>query len=304
MVVFYFLNIKLLMISIKNSESLVTSLEERIRGFQWQAQQKNTLGNHFFLIADHFLTHASKIRSIEDIWSDPKIKEFALAASSLSKKSLTHIDQDNQKIIVSEIVNIEKLNDAKYLLELSRRYLLTCGDSLGGSMRNIVGQTAQKKFANLIDKKLNSKGYKSSISANGNGKIVEIIWSNLNGERKILFDKKVDFIGKNIDFIVLCKDYNKESFDNYIACGELKGGIDPAGADEHWKTARSALNRVKEQFVKNNYQCPPLFFIAAAIEISMAAEIFSCLNNRELKAAANLTNLAQVDELLDILIDL
>ena len=29
---------------------------------------------------------------------------------------------------------------------------------------------------------------------------------------------------------------------HYLACGELKGGIDPAGADEHWKTAGKALS--------------------------------------------------------------
>ena len=30
--------------------------------------------------------------------------------------------------------------------------------------------------------------------------------------------------------------------------GELKGGIDPAGADEHWKTGNSALVRIRKAF--------------------------------------------------------
>ncbi|HAJ78349.1 MAG TPA: hypothetical protein DCO75_01135, partial [Fibrobacteres bacterium] len=31
---------------------------------------------------------------------------------------------------------------------------------------------------------------------------------------------------------------------------ELKGGIDPAGADEHWKTAKTAIDRIVSAFKK------------------------------------------------------
>jgi len=41
-----------------------------------------------------------------------------------------------------------------------------------------------------------------------------------------------------------------QSPDLYIALGELKGGIDPARADEHWKTARTALQRIDDAFRK------------------------------------------------------
>jgi hypothetical protein len=75
----------------------------------------------------------------------------------------------------------------------------------------------------------------------------------------------------------------------YIAIGELKGGIDPAGADEHWKTARTALNRIQESFSKTGH-APYLFFIGAAIEVKMAAEIWSQLENGVLTNAANLTD--------------
>ena len=75
----------------------------------------------------------------------------------------------------------------------------------------------------------------------------------------------------------------------YIAIGELKGGIDPAGADEHWKTARTALNRIQESFAKTG-RVPYLFFIGAAIEVKMAAEIWSQLENGVLTNAANLTD--------------
>jgi type II restriction enzyme len=79
----------------------------------------------------------------------------------------------------------------------------------------------------------------------------------------------------------------------YIALGELKGGIDPAGADEHWKTARTALYRIQEAFSKKKLK-PHTFFIGAAIETKMAAEIWEMLEEGTLANAANLTDEDQV----------
>lgn len=79
----------------------------------------------------------------------------------------------------------------------------------------------------------------------------------------------------------------------YIALGELKGGIDPAGADEHWKTARTALDRIHTAFAKYN-QSPKTFFIGAAIEAKMASEIWSMLEAGKLDNAANLTDDHQI----------
>jgi type II restriction enzyme len=72
----------------------------------------------------------------------------------------------------------------------------------------------------------------------------------------------------------------------YLACGELKGGIDPAGADEHWKTAGSALARIRSRCGR---RCPRLFFAASAIEEAMAKEIYHQLRIGKLSHAANLT---------------
>lgn len=283
---------------------LVTTHAARIAGFQWQATQKATLGTQFFTIANHFANKASTITSIADIWNDPLLKEFALAASSLSKKSLNHISDVDQRLIVAGVINFSMLQTPSYVTDMQRRYLLTCGDSLGGSMRNIVGQTAQKKLADLIIVHLTNNRFTHSPVINGGGKHTEIHWTNPSGNRKIFFDKKVNFIGNNIDFIVLNGAYDKESPSDYIACGELKGGIDPAGADEHWKTARSALDRIRQQFLNRALNSPPLFFIAAAIENSMASEIFNYLTSNHLTAAANFTAQNQMDELVNTLINL
>jgi len=79
----------------------------------------------------------------------------------------------------------------------------------------------------------------------------------------------------------------------YIALGELKGGLDPAGADEHWKTASTALTRIREAFGKHKLK-PHTFFIGAAIEAKMAEEIWSLLKRGVLENAANLTDDDQI----------
>ena len=81
--------------------------------------------------------------------------------------------------------------------------------------------------------------------------------------------------------------------ESYIALGELKGGIDPAGADEHWKTAKAALERIRRSFfrVKQN---PHIFFIGAAIEKKMASEIWDELEQGILSNAANLNDDNQI----------
>jgi type II restriction enzyme len=43
------------------------------------------------------------------------------------------------------------------------------------------------------------------------------------------------------------------------AKGAKQGRIDPAGADEHWKTAHTALNRIREAFAKKKLK-PYTFF--------------------------------------------
>jgi len=76
----------------------------------------------------------------------------------------------------------------------------------------------------------------------------------------------------------------------------LKGGIDPAGADEHWKTARTALNRIQISFYDLGF-APNLVFIGAAIERKMAEEIWDSLKTGTLANAANLTDEIQLSSI-------
>ena len=70
--------------------------------------------------------------------------------------------------------------------------------------------------------------------------------------------------------------------------GELKGGIDPAGADEHWKTASTALQRIRSGLASKGIKLKTSF-IGAAIATNMANEIWEHLIAGDLDYEANLT---------------
>lgn len=206
--------------------------------------------------------------------------------------------------IIEATIDLQRLTDAAYVAELERRYLLTCGDALGGSMRNAIGQRAQNKLSEFVCNYLAEGQIQANIKRNTGGKITEISWRN----RTLAFDRTPRFIEKNIDFILMDAPRftaaTLEQPQRLIAFGELKGGIDPAGADEHWKTAKSALDHVRQVYADRQLASPSLFFVGAAIERSMAVEIFAQLINNALTAAANLHHPGQLAELTQILTDL
>lgn len=293
------------MYTVQKPADLVTVSAQTVAGFAWQAQQKAVLGAVYLQTADYFYQNANRISSVQDILNDPRLLDFALGACALSRKSLNYLDPAARLSMISQVIDISSLSNRQYLHSLERRYLLTCGDSVGGSMRNVIGQAAQNKLSDVIIQRLSQAGFACQYSTNpANTKVLTIDWTGNHGARRLVFDKKSPIVDKSIDFILLKNSLSLGIPADHIACGELKGGIDPAGADEHWKTARAALNRIELVFPKAGLSIPKLFFVGAAIEPAMAVEIFNRLITGEMYAAANLTNSAQLIELVDMLIQL
>ena len=197
-------------------------------------------------------------------------------------------------------------NGKQWKSEILYRYLLTRGDSLGGAMRNVTGALANQRFVEAVVKALRQRGAEGQFdtSRSNRGKVQRITWK----DRRLVFDRTSGIIGKNIDVILLrtsVPDATDKALlsaeDSYVACGELKGGIDPAGADEHWKTGRSALERIRRAF---SGPMPQLFFVAAAIAPSMAEEIFEELRCGTLDMAANLNKPSQLAAVASWLVNL
>lgn len=154
---------------------------------------------------------------------------------------------------------------------------------------------------NFFQKKIFSIGESDRIYTDENGRKrtnddenKALYWRKI-GDRTLFFNKTLPTIKKNVD-ICLYKCNYKEYDGQFriddtfaLAFAELKGGIDPAGADEHWKTANSSLNRIRRHFHSKGINVNTAF-IAAAIEKSMAQEIWEQLSDGTLNYAANLTN--------------
>lgn len=123
-----------------------------------------------------------------------------------------------------------------------------------------------------------------------------VYWQNADKHRILTYNLVVSQVNNNVDlclFNATPKTLDEKDPKSYIALGELKGGIDPAGADEHWKTAKSALERIRKAFARAK-QTPHTFFIGAAIEKKMASEIWDELQQGTLSNAANLNEDNQV----------
>jgi hypothetical protein len=262
-----------------------------------------------------------KTNNPQELLQRPVLRAGLVSTAGVSAKTAQYLTNEEIDRIVTGIINaIGNDRLPNFREEVFCRYLLTRGASLDGAMRNFVGAVAGAVLVAALLKALQDKhdptvyfakkkaGVKlpAAVQLVGTKKVQRIEWSN----RCLLFDKKPRMIGKSVDLILL--DSEKllvgpkvlmERADHYLACGELKGGIDPAGADEHWKTARAALDRINEKFVSHAKK-PAIFLVGAAIQTAMASEIFARLQDGRLTHAANLTVPEQVADLASWLVSL
>lgn len=297
---------------LKSSADLKTSYEAIRAGFVALALEKNRRATPMVDEARKLKAAASRAQAPNELMKMKEIRLGLLTAAGVSEKAANHLEEsDKDEAIAGLIGNFLEPAGGKFVEELVFRFLLTRGDTLGGSMRNVGGFMAQQKLTRAIisSLRLAGKPYRWLHSttqtwarapeddADVELSVKGLSWTNEKGPRTLLYNLTVPLVGNNIDLCLLNGDYaqiDKHGYDKpeiYIALGELKGGIDPAGADEHWKTARTALDRIHKAFKKYK---PATFFIGAAIETKMAKEIWTLLKNGTIDNAANLTDDNQI----------
>lgn len=300
---------------VQKASDLVTTHESHRNGFLEYALRKSKESIPYIDKAKALkLILEQKTKKPKDILKLDEIKASCYEAAGVSVKANNYLSDDDLNEILLEFIK-EFLEPAgkHYIDELIYRYLLTLGDALGGRMRNLVGSIANEKLTRFVISQLQvlklDFSYYNKISKTWlNAKdytidqvpeIRSIQWILKTKEkRQLIYNLTVPIVNKNIDLVVLnchTNSLNGEEFksliqnaSNYEIIGELKGGIDPAGADEHWKTANTALSRVRESFKKHKIDIP-LIFIGAAIETSMSKEIFDQYSKGEIANCANLT---------------
>ncbi|QWE27919.1 AvaI/BsoBI family type II restriction endonuclease [Polynucleobacter sp. AM-7D1] len=313
---------------INSSKDLETTHAATRSGFLEMALRKNREAAPYLDEARALHAIAQQYNGPEKLAKDPKVRGPLSEASGISSKANSYLsEKDIDEIIKEFITKFLAPAGEKFADEIVYRFLLAKGDSLGGRMRNIAGAIAGEKFtrfliANLRNSQIDfeyllkdsSRWQKASkVTQDDLISIKMIRWTNINGSgRQIIYNTKVPIVDKNIDitmfkkFVPITKPELKTflaSANNYLALGELKGGIDPAGADEHWKTANTALQRIRNSFNKAGNPVKT-FFVGGAIEASMAQEIFNQVQKLELSKAANLTNEDQLAALCGWLIEL
>lgn len=267
---------------------------------------------------------AAGASSPKDLLEIESIQPALRTASGISDKAGGHLLVDTQQEAIENLIQnfLDPAGD-DFVDELVFRFLLTKGDSLGGRMRNLAGQLAEQQFIRSLIATISVQGRdflwfdskaKKWIEGNDHDPVIElrargVSWTSRGRERTLLLNSTLRVLRKNVDLCLLdakSTDIQRgrgsssahHVLTRYLALGELKGGIDPAGADEHWKTANSALSRIQFAFGNEGHH-PDLFFIGAAIANSMAQEIYGQLASGRLTFAANLTNEEQLVDLCD-----
>ena len=303
---------------------LITAPEEIRAGFVALALERSRLATPFVEEARALKVSAMRAKHPNDLLEIEGIRTALLTAAGFSEKATNHTDETNKTAAIQGF--IEKFLEpagTNFVEELVYRFLLTRGDSLGGSMRNIAGKLAERKVNRAIISALtltettyqwlnaasNTWIDGTRDAANIELSLKALSWKKDKETRTLIYNRTIPLVGKNIDMCLLhctpdeVKPATYRIPKKFIAFGELKGGIDPAGADEHWKTAQTALTRIKDAFA-NESLSPDIFFIGAVIVDSMAQEIWNQLGDGTLKNAANLTNPDQVASLANWLVGL
>ena len=136
---------------LKSSKSLETTYEAVRAGFVALALEKNRRATPFVAQARALKSAASKAKTAADLLNIVEIQRGLITAAGVSDKATNHLqDSDKREAVVGLIKNFLEPAGVNFVEELVFRFLLTRGDTLGGSMRNVGGFMAQKKLTRAI----------------------------------------------------------------------------------------------------------------------------------------------------------
>jgi len=308
---------------VSTSQDLVTTREARREGFLSIALRRDVESTPYIEQGKALWSKLTlNTKRCDDILKMAELRPALLLAAGYSVKAQGNMDESDKRSQLKEFVKrVLRPCGKKYIDEIVYRYLLALGEQLGGRMKNVIGTMAREKLSRKIIAQLRIGGLKFAVHR-AKGKWIDgvdctlrdeeeakaIKWQNGEYSRMLVHNANIPGVSKNVDIVVFNRASDRvdapglapilSDQKNYVVMGELKGGIDPAGADEHWKTARAALDRIRATY-KKTY----IAFIGAAIEKAMADEIYTQLQSGLLDYAANLTNDNQLTAFCDWLVN-
>jgi type II restriction enzyme len=295
---------------IKSAGDLVTTTEATRAGFVALALEKNRKAAPLIAEARALKSAIAPLMRPAQLLDKAELQDALLTAAGVSDKSSRYFRGEGGKLAIREfIANFLEPAGADWREELVYRFLLTRGDALGGAMRNATGILAQRiviraliaqlsleKIPYFWQQKQNAWQQGDDL-ADAELDATALTWIKNGAPRALVFNLDVPQVLKNVDLVLLSTDARQFSNfriaigspEKHLALGELKGGVDPAGADEHWKTARTSLARIRDAYKTKNLK-PAIFFLGYAIVPDMATEIWNQLQDGTLANAANISN--------------
>jgi hypothetical protein len=194
-------------------ECLVTPYRETRAGFIALALEKNKKATPFVEEAKALKAIANKAVNPRDLLNLEQIQSSLLTASGISDKAKKHLkDEDKKEAILGLIDNFLEPAGNDFVDELVYRFLLTRGDSLGGSMRNLGGAIGEWKFTRILMSTLSVHGKefnyldsktKKWLLANKDTdlekKVKRLYWKVKKKEKTLIYNLTVPIVRKNVD---------------------------------------------------------------------------------------------------------
>jgi len=218
----------------------------------------------------------------------------------------------------------------------SRRHLemvfSNLGESIGGSWRNEVGRLANAEVIGSLLRHLHNEGCLSTVTYDLKGQLagdsedeeevflakenllvdgedlperLEELEANrvvyktvaLRNSNELRLNRQIEWIDREGITYKIGPDLSAFSTgDSLTWGGELKGGADPAGSDEHWKTATRAFDRILDAAEKTGRSKPALSFIATILVDRVAREAALWIREGKLTSVYNLSQVAENPE--------
>ncbi|GIK28487.1 MAG: hypothetical protein J5J04_17190 [Anaerolineae bacterium] len=114
---------------------------------------------------------------------------------------------------------------------------------------------------------------------------------NLKNGNQVLLNRQITWYSADKKFKIGPDLLTQTTSSSIPWVAELKGGADPAGSDEHWKTATQSFNRIREAADATGRPQPMLTFIATILVTRVAQEIALAIDRGELTSVYNLTKI-------------